>query len=44
VLRPDVLERTYGAPMEVLEHAGLLMVVDGYRTSPTVVPLHTKAG
>ena len=28
VLRRDVLERTYGAPMEVLEHAGLLMVVD----------------
>ena len=31
VLRPDVLERTYGAPIEVLEHAGLLVVVDGYR-------------
>jgi ABC-type Mn2+/Zn2+ transport system ATPase subunit len=28
VLRPDVLERTYGAPMEVLEHAGLPFVVD----------------
>jgi ABC-type Mn2+/Zn2+ transport system ATPase subunit len=28
VLRPDVLERTYGAPLEVLEHAGLLVVVD----------------
>ncbi len=28
VIRPDVLERTYGARMSVLEHAGLLMVVD----------------
>lgn len=30
VLRPDVLERTYGAPLEVLEHAGLLVVLDPY--------------
>lgn len=29
VLTPDVLERTYGAPMEVLEHGGMLMVTDG---------------
>jgi ABC-type Mn2+/Zn2+ transport system ATPase subunit len=29
VLRPDILERTYGAPMDVLEHAGLPLVVDG---------------
>jgi ABC-type Mn2+/Zn2+ transport system ATPase subunit len=28
VLRPDVLERTYGAPMEVLEHGGMPVVVD----------------
>jgi ABC-type Mn2+/Zn2+ transport system ATPase subunit len=28
VLTPEVLERTYGAPMEVLEHAGLRVVVD----------------
>ncbi len=28
VLTADVLERTYGAPMEVLEHAGLPVVVD----------------
>lgn len=28
VLRPDVLERTYGAPLEVLEHAGLLIVLE----------------
>jgi len=28
VLTPPVLERTYGAPMEVLEHGGLLLVTD----------------
>jgi len=28
VLTPEVLERTYGAPMEVLEHGGMLIVVD----------------
>jgi ABC-type Mn2+/Zn2+ transport system ATPase subunit len=28
VLTPEVLERTYGAPMEVLEHGGLLLVTD----------------
>lgn len=28
VLRPDVLEATYGAPLDVLEHAGLPFVVD----------------
>ena len=28
VLTPQVLERTYGAPMEVLEHGGLLLVTD----------------
>jgi zinc/manganese transport system ATP-binding protein len=29
VLTPAVLERTYGAPMEVLEHGGMPIVVDG---------------
>lgn len=29
VLTPEVLERTYGAPMEVLEHAGMPLVVEG---------------
>ena len=29
ILRPDVLERTYGARMEVLEHGGMPVVVDG---------------
>ncbi|MDQ3897821.1 MAG: metal ABC transporter ATP-binding protein [Actinomycetota bacterium] len=28
VLTPDVLERTYGAPMEVLEHGGMPVVVE----------------
>ena len=28
VLRPDVLERTYGAPMQVLVHGGMPVVVD----------------
>jgi ABC-type Mn2+/Zn2+ transport system ATPase subunit len=31
VLTADVLERTYGARLEVLEHAGMPVVVDGYR-------------
>jgi len=28
VLTPEVLERTYGAPLEVLQHGGMLIVVD----------------
>ena len=28
VLTPDVLERTYGAPMEVLSHGGMPVVVE----------------
>ena len=43
VLRPDVLEATYGARMEVLEHGGMLVVVDelaaGNPTDGSVVPL-----
>jgi ABC-type Mn2+/Zn2+ transport system ATPase subunit len=42
VLTPAVLEATYGAPMEVLEHAGMPVVVDGYRSN--VVPLRRIAG
>jgi len=30
VLTADVLERTYGARMEVLEHGGMPVIVDGY--------------
>jgi ABC-type Mn2+/Zn2+ transport system ATPase subunit len=38
VLTPEVLHRTYGAPMEVLEHAGMRVVVDTY-AGGDVVPL-----
>jgi ABC-type Mn2+/Zn2+ transport system ATPase subunit len=41
VLTPDVLERTYGAPMDVLEHGGLRIVVDRYEGN--VVPLRREA-
>ena len=34
VLTADVLERTYGARMEVLEHGGMPVVVDGYEHAP----------
>ena len=46
VIRPDVLERTYGAPLQVLEHAGLLLVVDSYRAAEgsSVVALHGHEG
>jgi ABC-type Mn2+/Zn2+ transport system ATPase subunit len=30
VLTPDVLERTFGAPMAVLEHAGMPIVIDSH--------------
>jgi ABC-type Mn2+/Zn2+ transport system ATPase subunit len=43
VLTPDVLERTYGASMAVLEHGGMRVVVDGYRHGPAHdhgVPAH----
>ena len=40
VLTADVLERTYGARMDVLEHGGMPIVVDGYGAvaAPTWVP------
>jgi ABC-type Mn2+/Zn2+ transport system ATPase subunit len=34
VLTPQVLERTYGAPMEVLDHAGMTLVVDAFHAVP----------
>ena len=37
VLTPEVLEQTYGAPMDVLEHAGMPLVVDRYEPSYDVV-------
>ena len=36
VLTPEVLEQTYGAPMEVLEHAGMPLVVDRYEAGNVV--------
>jgi ABC-type Mn2+/Zn2+ transport system ATPase subunit len=30
VITPDVLERTYGAPLEVLEHGGMPVVIERY--------------
>ena len=36
VLTPEVLEQTYGAPMDVLEHAGMPLVVDRYEESNVV--------
>ena len=35
VLTPDVLERTYGARMEVLEHGGMPVVVEGWHDRAT---------
>ncbi len=37
VLTADVLERTYGARMEILEHAGMPIVLDGYEPSDNIV-------
>jgi ABC-type Mn2+/Zn2+ transport system ATPase subunit len=42
VLTPDVLERTYGAPMQVLEHGGMPVVVDV--PAANVIPLRKTAG
>ena len=44
VLRPDVLERTYGAPLEVLEHAGLLLVLEArpYRAVRPALPARIR--
>jgi len=36
VLTPEVLERTYGATMDVLEHGGMPIVVDQYQPSNVV--------
>lgn len=38
VLTPEVLEATYGAPMDVLEHAGLPVVVDRPLAPPHAHP------
>jgi ABC-type Mn2+/Zn2+ transport system ATPase subunit len=39
VITPDVLERTYGAPMEVLSHGGMPIVVETAPVPADVVPL-----
>lgn len=39
VLTPEVLERTYGAPMSVLQHAGIPVVVDSRHRWTDVVPV-----
>lgn len=43
VLTPDVLERTYGSPMQILEHGGMRVVVDGGPDS-SVLPFRRVAG
>ena len=42
VLVPDILERTYGSPMEVLEHGGMRVVVDA-AVDATVTPMRRRA-
>lgn len=37
VLTSEVLERTYGAPMEILEHGGMPVVVDRYDEADNVI-------
>ncbi len=39
VLTPEVLERTYGAPMEVLHHGGMPVVLEGAPPSAEVIPI-----
>jgi ABC-type Mn2+/Zn2+ transport system ATPase subunit len=43
VLTPDILERTYGASMQVLEHGGMPVVVDHFehRHATPDAPAHT---
>ena len=42
VLTADVLERTYGARMEILEHAGMPVVLDSYVPSDNVLRFRRK--
>ena len=44
VLTTDVLERTYGARVEILEHAGMPVVLDYYRPDSNVVRLRRVTG
>ncbi|MEO5838992.1 MAG: metal ABC transporter ATP-binding protein [Acidimicrobiales bacterium] len=42
VLTADVLERTYGARMEILEHAGMPIVLDHYHPADNVIRLRKQ--
>jgi ABC-type cobalamin/Fe3+-siderophores transport system ATPase subunit len=42
-LTADILERTYGARMEILEHAGMPIVLDHVHHG-RVVPLRRRTG
>ena len=44
VLTPEVLEQTYGAPMEVLEHGGMPVVVDRPPEQAKVVRIRRDLG
>jgi ABC-type Mn2+/Zn2+ transport system ATPase subunit len=39
ILTPDVLERTYGAPMEVLSHGGMPVVIEHFDSEPDESPI-----
>lgn len=41
VFVPDVLERTYGSPMDVLEHGGMRVVIDAPAPAE-ILPLHRR--
>ncbi len=41
VLTSDVLERTYGEPMDVLEHGGMQIIIDRYEHN--VIPIRRSA-
>lgn len=43
VITPEVLERTYGAPLEVLIHAGMPLVIDGFKHASEVLPIGERA-
>ena len=43
ILVPDVLEQTYGSPMQILEHGGMRVVVDGGPDS-SVLPFRRASG
>ena len=44
VLVPEVLERTYGAPVDVLQHAGMPVVVDQPTSADNVIRLRRDLG